>query len=323
MLGISTMDPNRVLPSVWIRCFQIARYLEQSGYQISLNTVEPRPDIAIFLRRYSSADLILMKKLKANGAAIVVDTVAGYFQSRDSFPEGYGGASPKQVSEFLKAVEIADQVWAVSPYLRDQALQINPNSHFVSDSVDPQHFNPGNSSKDKPKRAITLGWSGAFEKANELNEISPVIKKLIGQKNIKVNVITRKRPNLTFPFEFQRWHYSTFPQMISACDLCIAPRRVRNDYDMGHSLFKIGVFMTMCVPALAGPVPSYSLLLEDGEAGAICHSLEEWASQLERFIRDPSRLSTASCKALDKMKPYLTPSIAAQVCGLLESLLAR
>lgn len=316
--GYTTLLPNLVLPSVWIRAHQIARYLSASQFEVQYNTTDPKPDIAVFLRRYSADDYILVQKLKRKGIRIVVDVVANYFQMRERHPEGYGGASREQVSSFLKIVESADQVWTVSPNLKELSRELNPEAYFVSDSVDPVHFNPLKYLNQKRYGRVELGWSGTTEKAKELDEISPILNRFIRGERIKVQVITRKRPKLSFDFNFKRWDYNSFPQMISSCDLCIAPRRIRDDYDLGHSLFKIGVFMAMGVPALAGPVPSYNLLLEDGEAGAICQSMDEWQFHLERFVEDePARLAAGSV-AIEKMQPFMTPTVAAQVSQLLQ-----
>lgn len=320
-MGQSTSAHDQALPSVWIRAFQVARHLKNAQYQVQFNSVDPLPDIAVFLRRYNADDLRLMQRLKQKGARTVVDVVANYFRIREKFQEGYGGASREQVSSFLGMVEKADQVWSVSPYLTEQSKEVNPSSHFVSDSVDPAHFNPGLYPKRGTPEPVILGWSGTTEKATELAEIGSILEELIDRGLVKVHVISRKSPRLNFRFDFRKWNYSTFPKEIAECDICIAPRRVRNEYDMGHSLFKIGVFMAMGKPALAGPVPSYSLLLEDGQAGAICQSMSDWQYQLTRLVQDISTRESAGVKAAQKMQPYLTPAICSQIKNLLQQVM--
>jgi glycosyltransferase involved in cell wall biosynthesis len=128
---------------------------------------------------------------------------------------------------------------------------------------------------------------------------------------------------LSIPFEFRPWNYRQFPAEIAECDLCLAPRKVEDDYERGHSLFKIGVFMAAGVPALAGPVPSYSLLLADGQAGSICYSLQDWETQLGRFLEQEQLRQEWSRNAKQKIRPYLTPTIAAQIDGLLRTMLSH
>ena len=321
LLGYQSWDPDLSIPSVWIRSFQVAPYLNDYGFITSYNTLDPRPDVAIFLRSYNPADLEKASTLKKLGTKIVLDVVANYFNVREKSETGVGESLPSLVKSFLQLVEIADQVWAVSPYLAEKANRLNPNSFFVSDSVDPKYFDADLYRCTSKKTCLTLGWSGARKKASELNEISRVLSDWIKRERVRVLVIARNRPELDFPITFYRWNYSSFPEMISQCDLCIAPRAVRNEYDLGHSLFKIGVFMAMGVPALAGPVPSYNLLLGDGVGGSICNTLDEWTFHLQELIlNDTSRIS-AGKQSKEKMRPYLTPVIASQISGLLKDLL--
>jgi hypothetical protein len=320
-LGFQSWDPDISLPSVWIRSKQLTPYLNEKGFITSCNTPEPRPDVAIFLRRYQPEDVETAARLKSMGAKIVVDVVANYFTVREPSERGVGGSPRSLVKSFLRLIEMADQVWAVSPYLAEQSSKINSSTFFISDSVDPKHFNPQIHPRKSDKPLVTLGWSGAARKASELNEISGVLNRWIENKRVRVIIISRSRPELEFPFQFQRWNYRSFPGLIAQCDLCIAPRIVRNEYDFGHSLFKIGVFMAMGIPALAGAVPSYDLLLSDGLAGAICKSLDEWTNQLDRYILNDAARISAGRQALEKMRPYLTPVIATQVASHLNELL--
>ena len=313
-------DPDLTMASVWIRGFQVAPYLIQRNYQVRCNITYPLPNVAIFLRRYGSDDVVLARKLKSEGVRIILDVIVNYFQTRNQTCQGYGGASQEIVDNFLRLVDLADQVWTVSPFLQQIASRFHPNVHFISDSVDPKHFIYRENRSPTDKKPITLGWSGIYQKVYDLEMIAPVLKPLIDSQKVKVLVITNKRPTLSFPFEFCRWRYYSFPAQIARCDLCIAPRLVDNDYDRGHSIFKIGAFMAMGVPALASPVPSYELLLRDGRAGVICNSPEDWDYHLNRYITNDEILEAARLAAQEKIMSYLTPVVAGQIDELIDKL---
>ncbi|MEW5871405.1 MAG: hypothetical protein AB1894_19185 [Chloroflexota bacterium] len=316
-------DPDLALASVWIRSYQLAPYLAAYNYQVVCNQLEPLPQVAIFLRRYSTADLALARQLKAAGVKIVLDVIVNYFEARPDFPGGYGGISPQGVDDFLRLVELSDQVWTVSPFLQVLAGQRHPSAHFVSDSVDPRHFDASRyaeRSRPADRAPLTLGWSGTAAKASALEALAPLLTSYIEAGQVQVAVIAQNRPVLSFPFQFHRWRYASFPRQIAACNLCLAPRGVDNDYDRGHSLFKIGVFMAMGVPALAGPVPSYDLLLGDGQAGRICATPAEWKLALGEYIHNAPLRAAARKKASENMQPFLSPNIAEQVHGLLRRL---
>ena len=320
LLGVPAWHPNYSLASVWIQSYQTSHYLQDKHYQVTCNVLDPLPDIAIFLRRYSRDDIELARTLKAAGVKLIVDAVVNYFDVREGTSKSVGTATQEQVDNFRTLVDLADQVWAVSPFLQELASQYHASSHFVSDSIDPHHFKGRQHRKSPEGTPLVLGWSGVAAKSEALDEIAPVLIPHIQAKRIRVLVVADKRPNLTFPVDFQRWRYSRFPSSIARCDLCIAPRVVDNDYDRGHSIFKIGVFMAMGVPALAGPVPSYQLLLGDEQAGTICRSKEQWNDALSRYLSQSDLRHNSSQRARERMYPYLTPTVADKMDKLLTAL---
>jgi len=321
IFGQKAWVPNIALGSVWIRSYQFASYLREKEYQITINNLDHQPDAAIFLRCYGAEDVKLAKNLKNSGTKIILDVVVNYFQERLNAIQGYGGSSKEQVINFLGLVDIADQVWTSSPFLREIAAEYNPNTYFVSDSVDPVHFHCRAKLKIRNNQPLVLGWSGVSAKANALETLAPILIPLISNQEVRISIISDKPPKLSFNYDFTYWRYSTFPLEISKCDLCIAPRIVNDDYDRGHSLFKIGVFMSMGIPALAGPVPSYKLLLGDGLAGHICESQIEWRYQLNRFLSEPELRTAMSNEAIIKIRPYLTTAVSTEIDYLLKKLL--
>lgn len=302
---------NNPLASIWIRGFQLGYYLRKYGYKINVNTLSPKPDVAIFLRRYGREDLELASWLKKNGTKVILDVVANYFSTHE-----YCNQEMQRI--FLKFVELADHVWCVSPYLTDLAAQYNCNSYFVSDSIDPKHFNPNIHKRSKINSDyFVLGWAGYSLKANYLT----LLKDFIDSKRYRILIISEKKPALGFEYIFRKWNYDRFPQYISECDLCVAPRVVDDEYNKGHSIFKIGVFMAMGVPVLASPVPAYNLLLKNNNGGAICNTLDDWIYWFEQYSANPNLRVRWSIEAQQAIIPYLTPNISKEIHNLIKKLL--
>lgn len=313
----SSRNPDRQLASVWIRSLQMIPYLENSGFACSLNKTFPRPEVAIFLRRYSSEDVRCASKLKNKGTKIILDVVANYFEVYPQHPAGYGGCSKEQHYNFMKLVEIVDEVWCVSPFLKSIAERVHSNVVFISDSIDKKHFFLKKQFPSERQWTLRLGWSGVSVKSAPLN----IFKPLIDAGLVSLCVISDERPALAFPYEFRKWRYASFPRDIIDCDLCVAPRDVNDNYERGHSIFKIGAFMIEGVPALAGPVPSYELLLGDGEGGHICKTVDEWFENIEKCLNERSILKEWSLKAIEHANNFSTNVVAGQVANRLELLL--
>ena len=313
--------PAKSLASVWIRGYQIGRHLRERGFDVYCNAIDRTPQVAVFLRRYGAEDVELARRLKAKRVKIVLDLVVDYFSVRDGTAEGVGKSSVSQVENMRALLAIADEVWTVSPFLQMQARKYNSNVHFVTDSVDECLFNPNQRKSSRNTRPLAIGWSGVSKKASQLNMISNVIRPIIEKGDIRVIVISNKKPQLNFPFEFKRWSYNRFPVDVAECDLCVAPREVTCDYNRGHSIYKIGVFMAAGVPAITSNVPSYELLLQDGQSGAICKTLDDWHYQLNRFVEKQEVRKSWSDACIRKMKPFMTSYTAEKIDRLLRSLL--
>jgi hypothetical protein len=309
------------MASVWIRSYQIKKFLDSTRYHIDVNRTKPIPDVAIFLRRYGSEDILLAKELKSNGCHIIVDVVANYFESRQGDLYGVGTSTNEMVESLIQLISIADQVWTVSPFLKKVASTYCDRVYFVSDSIDPHHISYRH--LPKFKRPIILGWSGIYSKANVLESISTVLKPLIAKGDVQVNIISNRKPGLSFPYKFIKWNYRNFPSQIMGCDLGIAPRIVDNNYDRGHSIYKIAAFMAAGRPVLAGPVPSYDLLLGDSVAGRICMSTQEWNSYLCGFIDGSIDFISMSEAAVQKIAPYTSQMVADQISRLFSELLSQ
>lgn len=315
----SSKNPDRQLASVWIRSLQMIPYLENMGIKCALNKTFPVPEVAIFLRRYMGSDVLLARKIKNKGTRIVLDVVANYFEVYAPNLHGYGGCTKDQNYNFMQLAELADEIWCVSPFLKSLAERYHQNVFFISDSINKQHFSFNKSYETVNTKHLRIGWSGVSLKASPLEILKPWVLK----NNLSLCVITDRQPSLSFPYEFRKWSYNKFPMDIIDCDLCVAPRDVDDNYNRGHSIFKIGVFMSEGVPVLAGPVPSYDLLLGDGRGGYICRSSKEWNINIDKCLNDENILKKWSDEAKERVQPFLTHNVAKQIALRIESLMSE
>ena len=311
--------------SAWIRCLQLLPYLEEAGIGGEVN--EPDTDAAVccFVRHQDAAALDLARNLKRRGCRIVVDFCVNYF-AETGLICGVYGATKERVDEALRMVEVADAVTCASAFIADRARRHHANVHYLPDSVDERHFAVVKSAAEfgrSPPRAI---WSGVGSKLKAVEQIAHMLHR----HGIPLTVVSEQAPVLqrsgllgirrNMAYTFEKWRYETFPLAILGGEVCISPREVDNPYDQGHSFFKIAVFMAEGVPALAGPVPSYSELLGSGRGGRICRTLQEWDETLAAVARDPGILARWSVEAREAVKPFTTARVAAQYAALFRDL---
>ena len=211
-------------------------------------------------------------------------------------------------------VSVADVVLTASPYIEQRARQFHPRVRCLPDSIDRLHFCLDKAySSPHPVTAI---WCGYSIKANEL---TPFLA-LLAKRKIPLTIVSDRKPALPLPFEFVRWRYASAPRDLLRGDFCIAPRQLETPYNLGHSLFKIGVFLAQGVPALASPVPSYREILIHERTGLLCQSLGEWEEALERVRANRDLLPVWSREAREVMQPHLTGRIAERYAELFREL---
>jgi len=310
---------DRMPASVWIRCFQLIPYLERLGIRSTVNDVRGKADVSVFVRMQDETAYRLAAEAKARGTKVALDLCVNYFDETGMLDGGYG-VTRVHVDECLRMVSLADVVIAGSAYIASRAREFHPRVSYLSDSVNREHFRY-TKAYDAARgwfapRPVTAAWCGYAVKALELEPFLP----LFAARKIPLVIISERRPPLSIPFRHIRWRYASLPRSLVRADFCIAPRQLDSSYNLGHSLFKIGVFLAEGVPALASPVPSYREVLIPERTGLLCDSLGDWEEALDRVREDRDLLRRWSAEAQDAMRPYLTEAVARRYAELFREL---
>ena len=197
------------------------------------------------------------------------------------------------------------------------ASQEGIQSRYIPESIDFKHFKYSKNKENFNKRSFKAIWSGQQVKAKELNEVLPLLR----ERNLPLIVISERKPELSYPFEYIPWSYYTFPKVILKGDLCICPRKTDNSYDLGHSHLKVGIFLAHGIPVLASPIPSYVEVIEKSKGGKICEFSTEWASALDEILMNPGILWDWSQLAKKAMEAYSTENVVQEYVKLFQQLL--
>jgi hypothetical protein len=242
---------DKVSASVWIRCFQLLPELEALGIDTRVNPLAGgTPDAAVFSRRWSKRDLARAEALKKRGCWIILDTPVNYFSDADLPP--FRGTAKR---DFMAFAETADLITCPSKHIAVSGGERGFRVETLEDSIDSALFAP----RSPAETAAALenpvfGWAGVASKARELN----ILAEAIEWNGWRFKIISNEPPELDFPYEFVKWRHASFSAEIAECAVGVFPRDFDNDYDRGHSFFKIGVFLSRHVPVVCSPVPSYA-----------------------------------------------------------------
>jgi len=300
---------DRVMASVWIRCLQLIPFLKQIGIESQINTWDKSTQVAVFLRSWNRHMQKLAMELKKNGVIVIVDTPVNYFSSQHLKP-----FSETVIQEFNNFINISDAVFCPSLYIATFGERLGFKTYCLPDSINLEHFNLKKQSllsKTKP----VLMWSGVNVKSHALNFLAPAILK----HSWEMVIISEKPPKLNFKYSFVKWSYKTFPKVILQGDIGIFPRLICNEYDKGHSFFKIGVFLAQHIPVICSTVPSYSDILTD--SNSICPNtlkIEEWEQSIVSMNNNKEKI----CFADNPVDQYSTFEIAKKYKLIFKKLVA-
>lgn len=318
-------DFNRMSASVWLRCLQLIPYFREAGVNCSVNDFDSGADLSVFVRCQNEEALEAAKRFKSKGHRTVLDMVVNYFD--EAHVEGLGSpVTQKHIDEARKMLDVVDGVTCSSRYIADRAGEFHNKVAYIPDSIDSRHFTGLKNATEFYAPQLRAVWSGVSSKARELDPILPILRHL----NVPLLLISDWRllrhaywirRVLTRRFQFGWWRYRSFPQLILNGEICLSYRDTQSSYNLGHSNFKIAVFMASGIPAVASPVPSYRELLQDGNAGRICRDLDEWESTLETVLRNREMLSEWSKNAVSKAAPYQTENVVREYVGVFRQLL--
>ena len=306
---------DRMPASVWNRCLQLHPALERLDVRCLVNDRRSRADVAVLVRMQDAGALELAWGLRARGTKVVFDLCVDYLDVTGLLGDGYG-VTERHRQECLAMLKAADAVTAASAFIARRVAEHHPRAVYIPDSIDRGHFRHTKTYPERAGMPPTAIWCGVAVKAPDLEPILPLLR----ARGIPLIVVADSKPRLSAPFEFVRWRHATAPRELLRGDVCVAPRSLDTPYNLGHSFFKIGVFLAQGVPAVAAPVPSYAEVLRPEQTGLVCTSPGEWEAALDRLLADPGLLARWSPAAVETLRPYWSENVAAQYRRLFQDL---
>ena len=310
--------------SVWIRALQIIPYLEKLNVKCYINDENVHADLAIFVRRQDTTDYELAKRLKKRNINLIFDLCVNYFVE-SSTPGNLKPVTKEHITNCVRMTNLCDAVFCASMNIKDSAKRFNKKSYYLPDSVDGKHFKYIKNEKDFLKKKIRAVWAGTTEKANEILEYMDILNEL----NISLRIISEKRPKsfghpLFFSPNkayFSKWKYETFPRTMLKGEFAFAPRSISEPYNRGHSFFKIGIFLSVGIPVIASPIPSYKELIYKNNCGRICETKNDFRKTIKSICSNRQRLVYWSKSAQLIMNKYTTSEISRKYIEFFEKII--
>jgi len=278
---------RNVQASTRIRCLDIIDFLKSKGIKAGLYRRSKKYDIIIFQKCFNEEHYDIARQHISNGTRIILDLNVNYF-------EKYGRTSQvteDQISALYKFLELTDTIIVSSTYLKGVAEKYHPDVHYIPEQIDTVGYytTPG-----LHEPAVLL-YCGYAVKADSVLLIEDVIHRLAKERKLEFVFICDRDPGLKLPVKtsFIKYSQRNLANLLRRGDIKVAPRKLDNSYDMGHSFTKVGYPMSVGLPVVASPVPSY---LET--PALIADKDEEWFNHLSMLISDQHAYNELSQKGI-------------------------
>lgn len=314
-LRIGILLPGFILPYAYatavarLRVYDVIEiFAEHPNFVFELYQPWRRYDAVIFEKSFTLNALNLAQKLKSKGTRVILDVNVNYFSKE----------TPRVTDSMHKFAHqfasTADAIITPSQHLTEELkhAKINSNIRYIPEPIPDRYFIQ---EKTKFNKTPELVWSGYHTKAQELEEISDVLKNVQAKYDVKVTLISDKDPQIDIPgYTFVRYREKTIVSELIKRDVFIAPRQFDMAYKYNHTFTKIGAPMAIGLPIIASPMPSYLK-----SPALICNNRDEWSCIFDKLykgyidLQDLSQKGRTYCRSefsWKQVREYYTDLIA-------------
>ena len=185
--------------------------------------------------------------------------------------------------------KLAYKVSCGNEYLCNYAALHNKNVVYNPTTIDTENLH--HPSQPVPNRTASrkrIGWTGSHSTLKYLNEIQPVLRKILHEyPDVEFVVIADRAPTLDVgaDVKFIAWNSETEIKDLLQFDIGIMPLP-DDQWAQGKCGFKALQYMALELPAVASPVGVNSRIINHGVNGFLCNTPEEWEAAVKKLIED-------------------------------------
>lgn len=137
--------------------------------------------------------------------------------------------------------------------------------------------------------SIHVGWIGSYGNHRDFTgAVRSALRDLTARGVIRLRVMSNRRPDLAFPYDFTPWSLEGEADFLRGLDAGIMPlpdtSRAR-----GRCGYKALLYMASELPVVASPVGAAREVVDPGVSGLLAGDTEDWIAALSSLARDPER----------------------------------
>jgi glycosyltransferase involved in cell wall biosynthesis len=134
-----------------------------------------------------------------------------------------------------------------------------------------------------------------------LDEVVPVLKKLLSEFNFELVVISNKPPQFVLPnLRYIPWSEATEIDDLLQFNIGLMPL-ARDNWSEGKCGFKLIQYLSLGIPAVASAVGVNNQIIVEGINGYLCNKEDCWYQALKKLMLDASLRQSMGLRGHEKI----------------------
>ena len=322
--------------SVRLRCLLPAAWLSAHGCEacVTGDPLSGRFDVVIFSKRYDAAARETARQLKARDTRVILDLCDNHFYN-DSADERLA----KRRDDLLAMIDSVDLVTVSTPALAEVVRNQSPSVPGIVVVPDPledldelARRAPLQEYAHWPlwllwrarvrllrnRNAVGLVWFGNHGVdysqqggMSDLVRIRSVLERLSRHYPLYLSIISNNHDRFaevtrgwSIPCLYLPWRALYFGKALRAHQIAVIPVE-NNPFTMCKTANRLALSLAQNLAVVADAIPSY-------EAFRDVAALDDWASGLERYLKDPAARARDAAAGADRVAREFSPGTVAE-----------
>ncbi len=187
-----------------------------------------------------------------------------------------------------KIIALSDRIVCGNAYLEGYARQYNSSTVLIPSTVDLDYYQIDRTLREP--EVVCIGWSGSGTTVPYFDDIAPALVRLKEEFGSKIKFIVYGDPNYTneaLEIKGIRWSPDTEVAVINRFDIGIMPIP-DTEWAKGKCSMKGLQYMALGIATVMSGVGTNKVVIQNGENGFLCNSLEDWYRTLKALIENAS-----------------------------------
>ncbi|HID22248.1 MAG TPA: glycosyltransferase, partial [Planctomycetaceae bacterium] len=186
-------------------------------------------------------------------------------------------------------VRMSDWVIAGNRFLAERIEQSTSRVMVIPTCVDLQDYSTTH--VRKPAKPI-IGWVGTPSNLPNLDIIAPALRRVAVRRDFELQIVTCSRASLPLqhwagvPVRFVPWRADREAEQISRFDIGLMPLDAHDEWNRFKCGLKLIQYMAARVAAVASPVGVNTEILDEGKAGLLAETVDDWEDAIVRLLDD-------------------------------------